>query len=253
MDGVLYRGSHPLPGVSELLAAIERRGGGYMLATNNSMSSPKQYAERLAKMGITVPQDRIQTAGTATRDYLRQRFPPSSPVYVVGMPALAEQIYDVGGFLPAQPAENVPNTAAVVVGLDQLFTYEKLKLASFAIRAGAAFVATNADATLPTETGFWPGAGTIVAAISTATGVAPVVIGKPSPEVLIQSAYDLRVPPEAAVMIGDRLDTDILAGNRAGMLTVLVETGVNKAADVPTSEAKPEFIVENLVSLRALL
>jgi 4-nitrophenyl phosphatase len=253
MDGVLYRGSQPLPGVADMFAAIERRGASYMLATNNSMASPAEYSARLARLGIVVPEERIQTAGTATRDYLRQHFEAGSPIYVVGMPPLADQIYNIGGFTPVEPVEHIANTAAVVVGLDQLFTYEKLKLASFAIRAGAAFVATNADASLPTETGFLPGAGSIVAAIATASGATPTVIGKPSPEVLIQSAYDLGITPDRAVMIGDRLDTDILAGNRAGMLTVLVETGVNKAADVATSEAKPDLIVDDLVALRELL
>ena len=253
MDGVLYRGSAPLPGVSELLAAIERRGAAYVLATNNSMASPEQYADRLTQMGLSVGAEKIQTSGTATRDYLRQHLPAGAAVYVVGMPGLKEQIHDVGGFAVAEPAEGVNNTAAVVCGLDQTFTYDKLKAAFFAIRAGAMFIATNIDSSLPTETGFVPGAGTIVAAIRTATGVTPVVIGKPSPEVLIQAALELDATPAQSVMIGDRLDTDILAGNRANMLTAMVLTGVSSLDDVAESEAKPDIVVAGLPEFRQLL
>lgn len=253
MDGVLYRGTDPLPGVSELLAAIERRGAGYVLATNNSMASPEQYTERLGVMGIDVPANKIQTSGTATRDYLRGQLPEGAAVYVVGMPGLKEQIHDIGGFAVAEPAEGVANTAAVVCGLDQTFTYDKLKAAFFAIRAGAVFIATNIDSSLPTETGFIPGAGTIVAAIRTATGVTPTVIGKPSPEVLIQAALDLGASPAESVMIGDRLDTDILAGNRARMLTAMVLTGVSSREEIADSEATPDIVVPGLPALMALL
>ena len=253
MDGVLYRGNDPLPGVSELLAAIQRRGADYVLATNNSMASPEQYEARLGVMGLSVPASRIQTSGTATRDYLKHHLPAGAAVYVVGMPGLKEQIHDIGGFAVAEPAEGVSNTAAVVCGLDQTFTYDKLKAAFFAIRAGAIFIATNIDSSLPTETGFVPGAGTIVAAIRTATGVTPTVIGKPSPEVLIQAALDLGASPSESVMIGDRLDTDILAGNRANMLTAMVLTGVSSMEDIPASEAKPDLVVAGLPELRQLL
>ncbi|HEV2527716.1 MAG TPA: HAD-IIA family hydrolase [Thermomicrobiales bacterium] len=253
MDGVLYRGSDPLPGVGELLAAIESRGAGFVLATNNSMASPQQYAERLSAMGLTVGAEKIQTSGTATRDYLKQHLPEGAPVYVVGMPGLKEQIYDVGGFTVAEPAEGVANTAAVVCGLDQTFTYDKLKAAFFAIRAGARFIATNIDSSLPTESGFVPGAGTIIAAIRTATGVEPTVIGKPSPEVLIQAALELGAGPAESVMIGDRLDTDILAGNRAKMLTAMVLTGVSTFEEVAGSGITPDIVIPGLPELRALL
>lgn len=253
MDGVLYRGTDPLPGVTELLAAIQRRGAGYVLATNNSMASPEQYTERLGVMGIDVPASKIQTSGTATRDYLKGHLPEGAAVYVVGMPGLKEQVHDIGGFAVAEPAEGVANTAAVVCGLDQTFTYDKLKAAFFAIRAGAVFIATNIDSSLPTETGFIPGAGTIVAAIRTATGVTPTVIGKPSPEVLIQAALDLGASPAESVMIGDRLDTDILAGNRARMLTAMVLTGVSSREEIAGSEATPDIVVSGLPALMALL
>lgn len=253
MDGVLYRGQRGLPGVQECFTAIERRGAAYVLATNNSMASPEEYTARLAGMGIAAAADRIQTSGTATRDYLLERLPHGAPVYVVGMPGLRHQIHDVGGFAVADPVEGGTDTAAVVVGLDQQFTYDKLKAAFFAIRGGAIFIATNIDSTLPTETGFVPGAGTVVAAIQTAVAQQPVVIGKPSPEILIQAARELGATPDQTVMIGDRLDTDILAGNRAGMLTAMVLTGVSSAEDIADSEAKPDLVFPGLPELLAAL
>lgn len=251
MDGVLYRGPNPLPGVNELLNALIAAGKSYILATNNSMASPATYATKLAAMGLTVPEARILTAGTATRDYLADALPPDAGIYAVGMPALFEQLFGHASFREVSPADEQP--AAVVVGLDLAFTYEKLRLANAAIRGGAAFVATNADATLPTEHGLVPGAGSIVAAIATATGRQPTVIGKPSPRILERGAEHLGVSAAESVMIGDRLDTDVLAGQRAGMLTVMVLTGVSTREEIATATAAPDLIVDDLPGLLALL
>ena len=254
MDGVLYRGPDPLPGVGPLLDRLVADGCGYVLATNNSMASPAEYTTRLGGMGIGVPEERILTAGTATRDYLTDLLPQEAPIYAVGMPALRHQLFDRAPFrevTDVQPGEDAP--AAVVVGLDLAFTYDKLRAATTAIRAGARFVATNADATLPTERGLVPGAGSIVAAIATASGHQPTVIGKPSPRILEQGAANLGVSPAEAVVIGDRLDTDILAGQRAGMLTVLVLTGVSTRDEAIAAESPPDLIVDDLPALLALL
>jgi 4-nitrophenyl phosphatase len=136
-----------------------------------------------------------------------------------------------------------------VVGLDTGFTYEKLRLASAAIRAGAKFIATNADATLPTERGLVPGCGSIVAAIAAASGVMPIVIGKPEPLLIQKAVEHLGVDKSDAVMIGDRLDTDIIAGHRAGLLTVLVLTGVSTRSEVPSSPILPDLVFNDLPSL----
>lgn len=247
MDGVLYRGSHPLPGVNDLFNALELRERHYILATNNSMASPQQYVEKLADMGVTVPVESISTAGTATRDYLLETLAPNAKIFLIGMPALEEQIFQGTSFTRATSIEEAPD--AVVAGLDLHFTYDKLKTAAVSIRNGATFVATNADATLPTETGLVPGAGSIIAAITTASGVQPVVIGKPSPRVLELSVERLGLTPEQGVMIGDRLDTDILAGHRAGLLTVLVLTGVSTREDLASAEVVPDLIFTDLPAL----
>jgi 4-nitrophenyl phosphatase len=129
------------------------------------------------------------------------------------------------------------------------FTYDKLKAAHEAIRHGAAFVATNADTTLPTETGLVPGAGSIVAALAAASGQPPVIIGKPETPMLMAAMEQMGTIPAETVMLGDRLDTDILAGARAGMPTVLVLTGVSTRDDLATAEALPDVVVSDLPSL----
>jgi HAD superfamily hydrolase (TIGR01457 family) len=247
MDGVLYRGNQVLPGVNDILNALTIRGYKIMLATNNSTASPANYVEKLAGMGIDVTEDSILTSSMATRDYLATELPEQAGIYVVGSQALRDQLFTETTWEPVQFGERVPD--AVVVGLDTSFTYEKLRLASAAIRAGAKFIATNADATLPTEHGLVPGCGSIVAAIAAASGVMPIVIGKPEPLLIQKAVEHLGVNKSDAVMIGDRLDTDIIAGHRAGVLTVLVLTGVSTRSEVPTSPILPDLVFNDLPSL----
>jgi len=244
MDGVLYRGSEPLAGVSELIRILNERKLPYMLATNNSMSTSSEYVVKLAKMNIDVPASSILTSAMATRDYLLQEFEANAGFFVIGMPALGEQLFLDTPFHAVDPLLEQP--AGIVVGLDKNFTYEKLSLANSTIRAGARFIATNTDATLPTESGLVPGCGSIIAAIETSTSSKPVVIGKPEPLMLEMALARMGVAPGEAVMIGDRLDTDILAGKRAGMLTLLVLTGVSQREDVPTGPAIPDLIFSDL-------
>lgn len=247
MDGVLYRGAEALPGVRELLDALVLRERAFMLATNNSMSTPEAYETKLAAMGIEVPAAAVLTSALATRDYLLRTLPDGSGIYVIGMPALREQLFAGTTFHPVQYAEEQPE--AVVIGLDLGFTYDKLKAGHEALQRGAKFIATNSDSTLPTETGLVPGAGSIVAALATASGLTPVVIGKPETPMLEMAMARMGTLPHETVMIGDRLDTDVLAGARAGTQTVLVLTGVSTRDDLVTAEALPDVIVTDLPSL----
>jgi 4-nitrophenyl phosphatase len=247
MDGVLYRGDEALPGVGDLLNALTLREIGYMLATNNSMATAAEYVQKLARMDIEVPEESILTSAMATRDYLLETLPADAGIYVIGMPALRTQLFRDTAFRAIQYGEEVPD--AVVVGLDKTFTYEKLLMANQAIRAGARFVATNTDATLPTEAGLVPGCGSIVAAIATASGQIPTVIGKPEPLLLQMASERLGVAATDSVMIGDRLDTDIIAGARAGMLTVLVLTGVSTREEIAEAPVLPDLVFTDLNAL----
>jgi 4-nitrophenyl phosphatase len=252
MDGVLYRGRAPLPGVVDLFNALTLRGIPYLLATNNSMATPASYVLRMAEMGVEVTESQIQTSATATRDYLLGEIDPDSRILIVGMPALAEQIFTATSFQPVSddPAEQID---AVVVGLDLKFTYAKLRRASDAIRDGAKYVATNADATLPHETGMQPGAGSVVAALSTASGRSPIVVGKPETLMMLKGIEQLGVRPEEAIMVGDRLDTDILSGNRAGLKTALVLTGVSQRPDLAHAVVLPDYVFADLPALTQAL
>lgn len=251
MDGVLYRGTEVLPGVRELLDALTLRERQVMMATNNSMATPEAYERKLSAMGLEISAAEVITSALATRDYLARTLPAGAGIYVIGMPALREQLFDGTDFHPVQYGEEVP--AAVVIGLDLSFTYDKLKAGNAALQQGALFIATNADTTLPTETGLVPGAGSIVAALAAASGQQPMVIGKPETPMLEMAMLRMGVKPEETVMIGDRLDTDILAGERAGMPTVLVLTGVSTREDLASADALPDFVVSDLPSLVEVL
>ncbi len=252
MDGVLYRGRAPLPGVANLFNALTLRGIPFLLATNNSMATPASYVLRMAEMGVEVVESQIQTSATATRDYLLGEIDPASRILIVGMPALAEQIFTGTQFQPVadDPDEHID---AVVVGLDLDFTYAKLRRASDALREGARYVATNADATLPHETGMQPGAGSVVAALSVACGRIPIVVGKPETLMMLKGIDQLGVRPEEAVMVGDRLDTDILSGHRAGLKTALVLTGVSQRGDLAKAEVLPDYVFADLPALTQAL
>lgn len=251
MDGVLYVGTNALPGTNELLDALTLRERQFMMATNNSMATPEAYERKLAAMGMHVPADAVLTSALATRDYLLRTLPPDSGIFVIGMPSLREQLFDGTPFHPVQFGEEDP--AALVIGLDINFTYDKLKQGMHALQGGALFIATNADTTLPTENGLVPGAGSIVAALAAASGRKPIVIGKPETPMLEDAMMRMGVSPSETVMIGDRLDTDILAGYRAGTTTVLVLTGVSTRDDLIMADALPDLIVSDLPSLVAAL
>jgi len=248
MDGVLYRGKTPLPGVQTLFDALTLRGIRFLLATNNSMATPAAYVIRMAEMGVTVDEGDIQTSATATRDYLLEQLAPDATILTVGMPALGEQIF-AGTMFQRVTVDQAQPIDAVVVGLDLEFTYAKLRRATKAIHLGARFIATNSDATLPTEDGVQPGAGSIVAAIATASGVIPTVVGKPETLMMLKGIEQLGVHPSEAVMVGDRLDTDILSGNRAGLMTVLVLTGVSQRTDLEQAVVLPDYVFADLPAL----
>lgn len=251
MDGVLYRGNAPLPGAVDLFATLQLRSIPLRLATNNSTMTPEQYVKKLEKMELDVPADWIVTSGVATRDYLLSRFPKGSPIYVVGEQALFDQLFQGGELVQANGTDL--QATAVVAGLDREFTYDKLSEAHHQIQNGAAFIATNSDVTLPTEQGLEPGCGSIIAAIQAATSVTPAIVGKPETLMFDTICKKLDVLPSDVVSVGDRLDTDIVAGSRAGTLAILVLTGVSTRADIASAEARPDLVFTDLNAVLAAI
>lgn len=244
MDGVLYRGNTIIPGVAEFLAELDASGIAYTMATNNSTNSQLDYVVKLEAMGISVPEESIFTSAVATAAYLRSSYPDGTRVYVVGMKALRHAIFGDGYFFPAES-----NADVVVSGADFELVYGSLRTACLAIRAGADYVATNADTTFPTEVGLIPGSGAIVAALVAATGVEPMIVGKPSPVMVESCLSAMGIEPGNAVMLGDRLDTDILAGQRANTRTMLVLTGVHTETDVRQTGIEPDLVIDTLEAL----
>ncbi|MBI4507025.1 MAG: HAD-IIA family hydrolase [Chloroflexi bacterium] len=245
LDGVVYAGERALPGAAEFFATLQRLGVAYAFLTNNTTRTPEHYAARLAQLGIAVDRAQIVTAAEAAAGVIaRER--PAARVYVIGEDGLRSAFQRRGFVLTGEAADYV------VVGLDRSFDYEKLRLGTAAIRRGAQFVASNADALLPTDDDFVPGAGAMVGALVGATGVAPRVIGKPKPDMLLLALEPLGVLPREAMMIGDRLDTDIAAGRAAGMYTALVLSGVARAEDLPAAPVQPDLVAEHLGALASV-
>ncbi|MGH2463008.1 MAG: HAD-IIA family hydrolase [Candidatus Limnocylindria bacterium] len=249
LDGVVYRGDTPVDGAPELIDRL--RGAGLLVryATNNSMSTRAAYSSRLHGMGITAQPREIVTSTSATIAHLRRHEPEVRTVLAVGAEGMVEELRSADyGVTPAADVATdgqTPGADAVLVGLDPAFDDARLAAAAQEVRAGARFIATNADARYPTPSGFLPGAGAIVAAIRDATGVEPLVIGKPEPAMFQAILEETGVGAGQALVIGDNPDSDIRAAHRSGIESVLVLTGVTspEAADSLVGERAPDHVV----------
>jgi 4-nitrophenyl phosphatase len=249
IDGVLYRGDQPLPGARELFPTLRAAGIPFVLLTNNATLTAADFSAKLARMGIGVPPESILTTAGATTIYLAEHFPEGGGVYVLGEPALVNSVAGVPGFrLDGWQPD------FVVVGLYFGFDYNALQRACSALRRGARLIATNTDATLPVEGGeLWPGAGSILAAVQTCSGVPPIVIGKPSTNMAEIALEMLELPASQVLCVGDRLETDILMGANAGMPTALILTGVSRREDIADAPAKPDYVYVDLAALMSAL
>jgi 4-nitrophenyl phosphatase len=268
LDGVVYRGAVPVPGVAALLAARAALGDDVVYVTNNSTHYRADYVARLAAMGAPVAEDRVVSSPRATALYLRDLATPPRRVLALGGPGLLRELGDCGfEVVPAGDAAALARTGglggweaagrpdAVVVGLDMDLTYDRLAVTVDAIRHGARFVATNRDPVYPLERGLVPGAGAIVAAVGAASGVTPVSIGKPEPLLLEQAARAVGADPRDAVMIGDSLQSDLPAARAVGARCILMLTGVTTRAQVEAlpADERPLAVAADAAELRAIL
>jgi len=247
MDGVLWRGEEPAPGLVDFFALLHERGIRYIMATNNASKTPEQYVDQLARFGVHVPPETVLTSAQATASFLRRQAPPGTPVYIIGEEGLRRALTEAGFVLSADGARYV------VVGWDRGLTFEKLAQATLLIRAGAAFIGTNPDRTWPGERGLLPGNGAILAALETATDTRPIIIGKPETPLFEEALARLGASPEETAMVGDRLETDILGGQRMGLFTILLLSGVARREDLETSPVRPDLVLEDLAALTAWL
>jgi 4-nitrophenyl phosphatase len=244
VDGVLRRSQQPLPGATDFLPWLQRRGIGYRIVTNNSMSPIPRLCATFGHMGIMADEEHVISSATGTRWLLRRLAPQGGRVFVVGEEGIREALFQDGFFVPDDQKADF-----VVVAIDRSVTYDKLSRACTLIRNGARFIATNTDSTYPMETGVIPGSGAIVAAVSVCAGLDPLVVGKPEPTLYNMAMDQMGAEPEETAALGDRLETDIIGAINAGIASIMVLTGISSLKDVESSSYKPTFIFEGLPDL----
>ncbi|MEO7000786.1 MAG: HAD-IIA family hydrolase [Ktedonobacterales bacterium] len=250
LDGVVYRGNQLLAAARAFVEWADASGRQVIFLSNNSFASVAEVAAKLARLGIPHPEERTMTAGQAAALALAERF-PGGRVYALTVASVAGMVADAGLQVVWRERVDGPIPDAVLVGLDRTLTYERLSRGLRALLGGAAFYAVNRDPRLPVEDGFEPGTGAIVAALEYASGVSSVVVGKPAPGIVAQALHRLGATAEEALMIGDGLDLDIVAGHAAGVATALVLTGLTTAREARTAQGtrRPEYVFADLAAL----
>jgi HAD superfamily hydrolase (TIGR01450 family) len=268
LDGVVYRGTEPVPGVAALLAARASRGDEVVYVTNNSMHYRADYVTRLGGMGCPVSADRVVSSSRATALHIQRHEPGIRRVLTLGATGLERELRDVGidvvtsghaatrmhqEGISGWAAAGAPD--AVVTGLDPALTYLRIAAAADCIRAGARFIATNRDPVYPTERGLRPGAGSIAAALEATTSVTPLTIGKPEPHLFELAAEAVGRSPADAIVVGDGIMTDLAGAKAIGARSVLMLTGIATQADVDAlpPEERPDAVAADAEELAAAL
>lgn len=247
MDGVLWRDQQPIGNLSAIFQIIEQSGRKVVLATNNATLSVAQYLDKLRRFGVELQSWQIVNSPEATAQYLKRYFPEGGDVYIIGEAGLIETLKAYNFH------HNETDVCAVVAGLDRQINYEKLKTAAHFIRAGALFIGTNPDRTFPTPQGLAPGAGAILAALQAATDIEPIIIGKPSVEMYHLALERLNARPEQTLVVGDRLETDIVGAQKLGCRAALVLSGVTNESAARAWRPAPDWIAADLSEVIDLL
>ncbi len=242
MDGVLVEEDEALPGARELLEKWMKDGTEFLVLTNNSIYTPRDLAARLHASGLEVPEERIWTSALATAAFLEDQLPEGS-AYVIGEAGLFTALHEAGMIMTDREPD------FVVVGETRTYSFESITTAIRLILGGARFIATNPDVTGPSPSGPLPATGAITALIRAATGRDPYVVGKPNPMMFRSALNKIGAHSETTAMIGDRMDTDIVAGIEVGIHTILVLTGVSKKKEVSTFPYRPSEILEGVHEL----
>ncbi len=242
MDGVLVREEQPIPGADRFLERLRELGRPFMLPTNNSIYTPRDLAARLRASGLQVPESAIWTSALATARFLESQRPGGS-AYVVGEAGVTTALHEAGYTL----TEREPDY--VVLGETRTYSFESITRAIRLITDGARFIATNPDPTGPSREGPLPATGSVAALISRATGVEPYFVGKPNPLMMRSALNALDAHSESTAMIGDRMDTDVVAGLEAGMTTVLVLTGVTTDMEAERFSYRASRVVDSVADL----
>jgi NagD protein len=246
MDGVLVRGRTPIPGAASFIDWLSSRQTPFLVLTNNPLYTTRDLSHRLQTIGLNIPPERIFTSSVATARFLRMQ-KPNGTAYVIGESGLTEAVYSAGYIMTDHDPDYV------VLGETHGYNIAQVTKAIRLIAAGARFIATNPDPSGPSEDGLVPACGAMAALIKEATGTAPFFIGKPNPLMMRMALNHLGVHSEESVMIGDRMDTDIIAGVSSGLDTYLVLTGVTKREDVERFPYQPSAVFESIAEVAAAM
>ena len=242
MDGVLVHEERPVPGADRFIARLRELGRPFLVLTNNSIYTPRDLAARLRASGLDVPEESIWTSALATAAFLADQRPRGT-AFVIGESGLTTALHEAGYTM----SERSPDY--VVLGETRSYSLERITLAIRLIAAGARFIATNPDPTGPTPAGIVPATGAVAALISRATNVQPYFVGKPNPLMMRSALNAIDAHSERTAMIGDRMDTDIVAGLEAGLETILVLTGVTVEGEVERFSYRPSRVVTSVADL----
>jgi len=242
MDGVLVHEGHVLPGAAELITKWQSNNTPFLVLTNNSIYTPRDLSARLRAGGLDVPEDRIWTSALATASFLNSQNPNGS-AYVIGETGLTQALHDVGY------TQTDTNPDYVVLGETRNFNFENLTKAVRLINGGARFIATNPDPTGPSAEGVLPATGSVAALLTKATGKHPYIVGKPNPMMFRSAMRKIGAHSESTGMIGDRMDTDVVAGIEAGLHTVLVLTGIADQKEIEKYPFRPTEILNSVADL----
>ena len=239
MDGVLVHEETALPGAAEFLARLIERERRFLVLTNNSIYTPRDLSARLARAGLAVPEQFIWTSALATADFLAEQMPGGS-AYVIGEAGLTTALHEAGYILTDADPDYV------VLGETRTYSFEAITQAIRLIGAGARFIATNPDVTGPTLDGPLPATGSVAAMISKATGANPYFVGKPNPMMFRSAMNRIQAHSESTVMVGDRMDTDVVAGIEAGLDTILVLTGSTRREEIERFPFRPHRVLDSI-------
>jgi len=247
MDGVVWRGDAPIGDLAAIFQRIRERGLKFVFATNNSTKTSEQYVAKLKEFGVEVEPWQVVTSSQAAARAMAQTYPQGTKALVIGEDGLRVPLEQEGFEIVS--LESAPEAQVVVMGMDRGISFEKISEATLLIRKGARFYATNMDKTFPTPRGQIPGAGAWASVIITATNVEPIVAGKPFPFLMELSLEKLRSTKEETLVVGDRPETDIAAGQRVGCRTALVLSGVSTKVQAENWNPKIDIIASDLATL----
>ena len=247
MDGVIWKADTPIGDPAATFGRIRERGLKFVFATNNSTKTADQYVTRLKDFGVDVEPWQVVTSSQAAAHALAQKFPPGTKLFMIGEDGLRLPLEEQGFEILAP--QDAPHARAVVMGMDRGVNFEKMVEATLLVRGGAPFYATNTDKTFPTPRGQIPGAGAWISVITAATEVQPIVAGKPFPFLMDLAMEKLGTAPDETLVIGDRLETDIAAGQAVGCPTALVLSGVSTREQADLWRPAVDIITDDLATL----